>query len=73
MVQADQSGEASVLLVCSAGLLHICTCRCLLLHAAAVGLQATACMGVAGATDGCTARAVGTFTVAVGTALFSIC
>ena len=36
--------------------------------AAAVGLQATACRGVLGATDGCAVGAVGTFTAAVGTA-----
>ena len=33
--------------------------------AAAVGLQAAACMGVVGATDGCVMGAVGAFTAAV--------
>ena len=63
-MRADRRGATS-LPVCftsaHAGVFHwVC--------AAAVGLQAAACMVVAGATDGCAVGAVGAFTAAVGTA-----
>ena len=70
IVQADRLGVTSVLPVCctsaQAGVFRW-------VQAAAVGLRAAACMGVAGATDGCAVEAVGAFTAAAGDGVLTGC
>ena len=57
LTQPDRRGVTSVLLV--SGWTSVVAGVFRWVRVAAVGLQAAACLGVAGATDGCTAGAVG--------------